>query len=286
MHIFTDRAANLTEDDEHSLGLTVVPLYIQFPDEEVESASLEPDDLFQRLKAMKPVIPTTALPSMGLLKEMYHKALGDQEQALSIHLSSGLSGTFQAAQLAAREIRDAVVTPFDSMTLSGGQRFHVFAAALAAKAGWALDEILTHLKKMRQEIEVIYTLDTLEYLEHGGRIGRVQSLVSSLLNIKPIIHVDKTDGKYSTVSKARTLPRAVGMMVDHLQNLYGETPLWVTVLHGQLEQEARRLQSGLEDTLEVARSEVMRVTPVLGVHTGPGIVGVAAVPMDLFSDLL
>lgn len=286
MQIFTDRAANLTTEEERSLDLSVVPLYIQFPGEEVESASLEPDDLFERLKAMKPTIPTTALPSTGLLKEMYQKALEDNEEILSIHLSSGLSGTFQAAQMAARELRDAVVTPFDSMTLSGGQRFHVFAAALAAKAGWALHEILTHLDKMRQEIEVIYTLDTLEYLEHGGRIGRVQSLVSSLLNIKPLIHVDRSDGKYSTVDKARTLPRAVGMMVDHLRTLYGETPLWVTVLHGQMEQEARRLQSGLEDSLEVARTEIMRVTPVLGVHTGPGIVGVAAVPMELFSDLM
>lgn len=286
MQIFTDRAANLTTEEERSLDLSVVPLYIQFPEEEVESGSLEPDDLFERLKAMKPTIPTTALPSIGQLKEMYQKALEGGDGILSIHLSSGLSGTFDAAQMAARELRDTVVTPFDSMTLSGGQRFHVFAAAMAAKAGWALETILARLEHMREEIEVIYTLDTLEYLEHGGRIGRVQSLVSSLLNIKPIIHVDKSDGQYSTVGKARTLPRAVGMIVDHLHNLYGETPVWITVLHGQLEQEARRLQSGLENSLEVARTEILRVTPVLGVHTGPGIVGVAAVPMALFSDLM
>ncbi|MFO8037728.1 MAG: DegV family protein [Anaerolineales bacterium] len=286
MHIITDRAANLTLEEERSLGLTVAPLYIQFPGEEVETSTIHPDDFYHRLLEMKPRIPSTAQPSSGLFQEMYQKIIDSGENVLSIHLSSGLSGTIQSARSAAQEIRESAVTIFDSMTLSGGQRFQVMGAALAAKAGWALEETLDFLHKLREEIEVVYTLDTLEYLEHGGRIGRVQSLVSSLLHIKPIIHVDRKDGMYSTIGKERTLSRSVAAMVDHLENMYAGRPLWVTVLHGQLEEEASELIEKLKDKLDIHRSELLRVTPVLGVHTGPGIVGVSAVPIDLFSRLL
>ncbi len=286
MHIITDRAANLTLDEERSLGLTVAPLYIQFPGEEIETSAITPDDFYQRLLEMKPRIPSTAQPSSGLFREMYQKIIDSGENILSIHLSSGLSGTIQSAYTAAQELRDSAVTIFDSMTLSGGQRFQVMGAVLASKAGFALEEILDFLRKLRDEIEVVYTLDTLEYLEHGGRIGRVQSLLSSLLQIKPIIHVDKSDGKYSTIGKERTLSRSITAMVKHLENVYAKRPLWVTVLHGQLEEEAWELIEKLTSTLNIQRSEVLRVTPVLGVHTGPGIVGVSAVPMSMFQGLL
>lgn len=286
MHIFTDRAANFPLEEEKSYGLTVAPLYIRFPDGEVETSDILPDDFYQRLVDMKPIIPSTALPSSGLFQEMYQKVIDSGENILSIHLSAGLSGTIQSARTAAQEMRESAVTIFDSMTLSGGQRFQVIGAALAAKAGWAMEEILDLLKKLRGEIEVVYTLDTLEYLEHGGRIGRVRSLLSSLLHIKPIIHVDKKDGKYSTIGKERTLNRSITEMVEHLKNMYGQRSLWITVLHGQLETEALELLEALKNNLNIQRSELLRVTPVLGVHTGPGIVGVSAVPMNLFAELL
>ena len=287
MKILTDKAANFTLAEEKTFEIDVAPLYIQFPDGEVESSDISPDGLFERLKAMKPQIPTTAQPASGMFKELYEKIARKGEEILSIHLSEGLSGTIQSARLGAEQAKDAKVTVFDSMTLSGGQRFQVIAASLAAKAGWALDAIIERLREIREDIEVVYSLDTLEYLAHGGRIGRVQSLLSSVLHIKPIIHVDKADGKYSTIGKARTLHRTISMMVDHLETLYPkDVPLWVTVLHGQLSEEAEQLVMALKERLNVERSEIMRVTPILSVHTGPGIVGVAAMPMYLIADLL
>ena len=287
MKILTDKAANFTTNEEEAFGLSVAPLYIQFPEGEMDASQISPDNLYERLEAMKPKIPTTAQPSSGLFKEMYEKMAEAGEKILSIHLSEGLSGTIHSARLGAEQAQDVDVTIFDSMTLSGGQRFQVMAAALAAKAGWAMDTILERLHDIREKVEVIYALDTLEYLAHGGRIGRVQSLLSSVLHIKPIIHVDKSDGKYSTVGKARTLQRSIAMMVDHIEALYTkETPLWVTVLHGQLSEDAGRLAAALKERLNVERSEIIRVTPILGVHTGPGIVGLAALPMSLMADLL
>lgn len=286
MKIVTDRAANFTQQEEEDFGLVVAPLYIQFPEGEVETSQISPDDFYQRLINMKPVIPTTALPSSGYFTDLYEKLGAGGDEVLSIHLSSGLSGTIESARLGADQTDQVEVTIYDSLTLSGGQRFQVMAAALAAKAGWTMDRILERLDKIRQSVEVIYALDTLEYLQHGGRIGRVQSLVSSLLNIKPVIHVDHADGKYSTVGKGRTLVRTLKIMVDHLEELYGDEELWVTVLHGQLFKEAEQLVGELKKRLSIVRSEVMRVTPVLGVHTGPGIVGLAAVPYALMSDVV
>jgi len=287
--ILTDNAANFTTAEEKILGVSIAPLYIHFPgdDKVTDATKISPDDFYERLKAMKPKIPTTSQPSSGLFKDMYEKLAKTGEKILSIHISEGLSGTIQSARLGAKQAQNADVTIFDSMTLSGGQRFQAMAAALASKAGWAMEPISERLREIRDKVEVVYALDTLEYLAHGGRIGRVQSLLSSVLHIKPIIHVDKADGKYSTLAKARTLRRSISMMVDHIESLYPQnTSLWVTVLHGQLSQDAENMLALLKERLNIERSEIIRVTPVLGVHTGPGIIGVAALPMSLMSDLL
>jgi DegV family protein with EDD domain len=132
----------------------------------------------------------------------------------------------------------------------------------------------------------VYTLETLAYLAKGGRIGRVQALAGALLNIKPIINVDKTDGKYSTVGKERTMQRALTSLSDYLSKTYeNKTALWVSVLHGQFGEQAGQLAKMLQERLNIVKLEILRISPVLGVHTGPGIVGAAVVPMSLMEDL-
>jgi DegV family protein with EDD domain len=148
-----------------------------------------------------------------------------------------------------------------------------------------MDKISERLKKIREKTELIYTLDTLEYLARGGRIGRVQAIAGALLNLKPIIRVD-TDGKYSTVAKARSIGKSITMLADHVREKYGDTPVWVTVLHGRFAEKADILTKEFTEKLNIAKIEVQRISPVLGVHTGPGIVGAAVVPMELMSDLI
>ena len=131
---------------------------------------------------------------------------------------------------------------------------------------------------------MIYTLDTLEYLARGGRIGRVKAMAGALLNLKPVIRVD-TDGKYSTVTTGRTLGKSMKAITDYLHEKYEQTPLWVTVLHGRFAEKAEILSDEFKEKLNIAKLEVMRISPVLGVHTGPGIVGAAVVPMELMEDL-
>ena len=285
MKIVTDCAADMSAEELEQLGITQAPLFIQFPEGEVNSADITADAFYDRLEAMRPQIPTTAMPSTGLFAEIYRKAAQAEKKILSIHISSGLSGTINAAREGGEEAKpEADVTFWDTMTLSGGERFQVIAAALASKAGWAMDAIKARLEKIREKTEVIYTLDTLEYLARGGRIGRVKALAGALLNLKPVIRVD-TDGKYSTVTTGRTLTKSMTAIVDHLYERYAHTPVWVTILHGRFADKADALTNELKGKLNIAKLEVMRISPVLGVHTGPGIVGAAVVPMELMEGL-
>jgi DegV family protein with EDD domain len=285
MKIVTDCAADLPAEELESLEITQAPLYIQFPEGEVNSADISADEFYNRLEAMRPAIPSTAQPSSGIFNEIYHKLADASKNILSIHISSGLSGTINSARVGAEHIKESVINIVDSMTLSGGERFQVLAAARAAKAGWSLKSILERLELIREKTEVIYTLETLEYLARGGRIGRVQALMGSVLKIKPIIRVDHKDGKYSTVAKGRTIAQNLGTIVDHIADMYGSIPLWATVLHGRFAESADVLAKSMNERLNIKKLEILRISPVLGVHTGPGIVGTAVMPMELVEDM-
>ncbi len=286
MKIVTDCSADMSVEELEQLGVVAAPLFIQFPEGEVSSADISADDFYNRLEAMRPKIPTTAQPSGGIFAELYRKLAQTEKNIFSIHISSGLSGTINSARDGGEIVKaEANVSYWDTLTLSGGERFQVLAAALANKAGWARNIIQERLTKIREKTEVIYTLDTLEYLARGGRIGRVKALAGAILNLKPVIRVD-SDGKYSTVSTARTLGKSMIAITDHLVEKYGNTSVWVTVLHGRFAEKADALANELKQKLNVAKMEVQRISPVLGVHTGPGIVGAAVVPMELMEDLV
>jgi len=286
MKIVTDCAADMSAEELKQLDVIAAPLFINFPEGEINATEISADDFYNRLEAMRPKIPTTAQPSSGIFAELYRKLSKIEKNILSIHISSGLSGTINSARDGGEQVKsEANVSHWDTLTLSGGERFQVMAAAFATKAGWALNAIQERLKKIRENTEVIYTLDTLEYLARGGRIGRVKALAGSLLNLKPVIRVD-SDGKYSTVGNGRTLSKSIGMIAENLHEKYGSTPVWVTVLHGRFAEKADVLTAEIKEKLNIAKLEVTRISPVLGVHTGPGIVGAAVVPMELMGDLI
>jgi DegV family protein with EDD domain len=286
MKIVTDCAADLTPSESRELDIEVAPLYIQFPEGEVNSNEISPDEFYIRLKRIAPRIPTTSQPSPGIFNNIYQKLVSMGEEVISIHISSGLSGTIESARNGASQLPQKLVSIVDSLTLSGGERFQVLAAAMDAKAGQSKEFILNHLDDIRESTKVIYTLETLEYLQRGGRIGRVQALAGTLLHIKPIIHVDRKDGKYSTLGKERTLVKALDAIVNHIVKVYGrETPLWVSVMHGKLADQANQLAEQVQKNLTVNKLEILRISPVLGVHTGPGIVGLAVVPIHLLNGL-
>jgi DegV family protein with EDD domain len=283
MKIITDSAADLTLADLSQGAVIVAPLLIQYPEGEVTAESIGADAFYRRLAAMQPQVPTTAQPSLGALTELYRGAGVQGDEVLAIHISSGLSGTANTARQAAAAAGPNVHV-VDSLTLSGGQRFQVLAAGRAAAAGWLLASILERLRAIREATEVIFTLETLEYLQRGGRIGRVQALAGALLNLKPLIHVNPADGKYDTVGRARGFKRALGDLADYVGRRYGgRTPVCVSVMHGQAEEGAAALAALLRERLSISQLETLRISPVLGVHTGPGVVGAAVVPAELLA---
>ena len=285
MKIVTDSAVDMPLEELNQYDITQAPLMIQFPEGEVNSTEISADEFYNRLEAMRPALPTTAAPSGGIFADLYQKLSHRDRQILSIHISSGLSATLQAARDGREHVAgETEISLWDTLSLSGGERFQVLAAALANQAGWTLDAIHERLGKIRDKAEVIYTLETLEYLARGGRIGRVKALAGALLSLKPVIRVD-TDGKYSTVTSTRTISKSISAIAEHLSTRYGSTPVWVTVLHGRFAEKAEILHEELGKKLVVAKSEILRISPVLGVHTGPGIVGAAAVPMELMADI-
>ncbi|MCL4528430.1 MAG: DegV family protein [Chloroflexi bacterium] len=286
MKIVTDCAADMSAEELKELGIEQAPLYIQFPDGEVSSADISADTFYDKLEAMKPNVPTTAMPSSGLFAEIYRKIAKFDKNIFSLHISSGLSGTINAARAGGEEAGpEANVDFWDTLTLSGGERFQVISAALAAKAGWTMRAVQERLAKIREKTEVVYTLDTLDYLMRGGRIGRVKAMAGAILHLKPVIRVD-ADGKYSTVTTARTIGKGMSAITEHLHAKYANTPLWVTVLHGRFADKAEALSNELKEKLNVTKLEVMRISPVLGVHTGPGVVGAAVVPVEVVQDLM
>lgn len=286
MKIVTDCAADMSAEELEELGVTQAPLFIQFPEGEVNSAEISADDFYNRLEAMRPAIPTTAQPSGGIFAELYRRIMQVEKNILSIHISSGLSGTLNSARAGGEQVEtEANIRYWDTLTLSGGERFQVMAAALAAQANWAFHSIQERLEEIREKTELIYTLDTLEYLARGGRIGRVKAIAGALLNLKPVIRVD-SDGKYSTVTTGRTLGKSMNAIAEHLHHRYAHTPVWVTVLHGRFAEKAEVLANELKGRLNINKFEIQRISPVLGVHTGPGIVGAAVVPMELMEDLI
>jgi DegV family protein with EDD domain len=281
MILVTDSAADLTAQEAAELEIEVAPLYIQFPQGEITSAEITPDEFYNRLEAMRPQVPTTAQPSPEVFAAIYRRLAERRQDILSIHISSGLSGTLNSARIGADQAGQVMVHLFDSMTLSGGQRFQVLAAARAMRLGWNVQAIVERLKKLRQHTEVIYTLDTLEYLRRGGRIGRVQALAGSLLGLKPVIRVDPADGKYSTAGKERTIRKALESIAGGLSKKYAGQAVWASVMHGRFAEQADALAELLRQRLNLAQLEILRISPVLGVHTGPGIVGAAVTPMEL-----
>ncbi len=286
MKIVTDCAADLSAEELREFGIEQAPLYIQFPEGEVSSIDISADAFYDRLEAMRPNIPSTAMASSGIFAEIYRKVAKLDKNIFSLHISSGLSGTINAARAGGEEAKpEANVDFWDTLTLSGGERFQVITAALAAKAGWTMRAIQERLAKIREKTEVVYTLDTLDYLARGGRIGRVKAMAGALLHLKPVIRVD-TDGKYSTVTNARTIGKGMSAITEHLYNKYANAPLWVTVLHGRFADKAEALSNELKEKLNIAKLEVMRISPVLGVHTGPSVVGAAVVPVEVMDGLM
>lgn len=271
--LVTDSTADLTPKQVIDLKATVRPLNVIFSDKAyLDGVDIHPQQFYPMLAEAKQ-LPTTSQPSPGEFIELYEKLFAEgYDTIVSLHISSGLSGTYQAAKQAADHLqRDIRVV--DSRSISLGTAVQVMAASEAIAAGKSVDEVLTAIEASRANHEVVFTLNTLEYLAKGGRIGKAKSLLGSLLNIKPIIRVD--DGTYVDSGKARSQKQALDQIVSLFQDLSkGRRAKRVCVAVGAADEAGQYLKGNLARAFGVEPS-ISQVGPVVGVHTGPGTVGAA-----------
>jgi DegV family protein with EDD domain len=286
MQIVSDRAMDLTAEQMAGLDIHLVPLILTLDGQSYRSGvDIEPAE-FYRLLAATEGYPTTSQPSAGDFAALYRRLAATDPDILSIHISSGLSGTVNAALAGAGMVPEANVTVVDTKTLSGAQGWQVAAAARAARAGWPKERILALLARIGAATDTVYTLQTLKYLIHGGRISHLKGLVASALKIKPLIGVEKERGTYVQCGQARTLQGAVLKLAEHVARKHAPgSALRVQVLHGHNPEGAALLRERLAQLFDCTWLPTSPIAPVLGAHTGPGLVGIAYAPQAAFAGL-
>ena len=270
VRVVTDSACDLPDDLVAKLGIEVVPLSIRFgSDEFVDRQDLSTDEFWRRL-GESPVLPETSAPSAGAFEKVFRTLADDGATGIvCINLSSKLSATMQAAQVAAKAVgAGCPVEVVDSLHVTMGLGNLCLAAARNAAAGDSLEAIVADVVDRRDRTKLYGTLDTLEFLKKGGRVGNARALLGSMLAIKPVVEV--RDGVVEEAGKVRTRSKALRLLVDKVK----EEPLEsLAVMHGQ----APDLDE-LLDMLDplVPRSEIVvgQVGPVIGTHAGPRVIGV------------
>lgn len=287
MQIVSDRGMDLTAAQMVGLdNLHLVPLLLTLDGKTYRSGiDVQPEDFYQLLAATDS-FPTTSQPSAGDFAEVYREVAKIEPDILSVHISSGLSGTLNAAKEGAKLVPEANITFVDTKTLSGAAGWQVEAASRGASAGWAVDRIVDLLGRISAATDTIYTLDEMRYLIHGGRISHMKGLLASVLNIKPIIGVEKVEGKYFQRGQARTFNRAIKSLVDLITRQYPRgSALRVQVMHAANPEGADLLTRTLNETFDCHWLPLGPIAPVLGAHTGPSLTGVAYAPVSVFSGL-
>jgi DegV family protein with EDD domain len=285
MQVVTDSGMDLAPEQMAGLDIHLIPLVFTLDGKSYRSGVDIQSDEFYRLIATTDSLPTTSQPSVGDFAELYRRLAATDPDIISIHISGGLSGTLDAARAGAEMAPEANVTTFDSRGLSGAQGWPVEAAARAAKAGWSAEQTLPLLKRIRAATSTLFTPATLKYLIHGGRVSHLKGLVASVLNIKPLIGIEKEGGTYVQHGQTRTLKRALLKMADFVaeQHTPGSS-MRLQIFHGENLEGAATLRERLDQLFVCTWLPTSIIAPVLGAHTGPGLVGLVYADQEVFAD--
>jgi DegV family protein with EDD domain len=270
--IVTDSTTDLAPEVAAKHDVSIVPLSVIFGDDVYrEGKEITPDLFYDKLGRAKE-LPTTSAPSVGDFLDVYREKLKTTDEIVSIHLSSKLSATYSNACQAAAQLADegAKIDVFDSQTVSYGAQFLVTAAARAAASGSTVEEIRKALDGMVERIHVYIVLDTLEYVRRGGRIGRARAFLGTVLRVKPILSIHH--GEVHPEERVRTRAHALER-VFQLATSYPNVEE-IGVAYSTNAQEAEEMKRRLEQAFEGVPIGMARLGPVVGVHGGPGTLGI------------
>ncbi|MGE5576008.1 MAG: DegV family protein [Syntrophothermus sp.] len=271
--IVTDSTADLPEELIKKHGIKVVPLNVHFGEEVFQDGvDLWPEEFYLKLKS-SPDLPRTSQPSPGLFVEAYRELAADGSAVVSIHISSKMSGTLQSAQLAKDMLPELDITVIDSLTVCTVMGLVVLAAARAAESGAGKEEVVAVTYRAMKDTQVYFVVDTLEYLQMNGRIGRATAMVGTLLSIKPLLTIK--EGEVTPVEKIRGKAKAIDRIFELMRQEVGGRKVRMAVMTTAEAEEAQNLAARARQELPCEDVVVSNIGAVIGSHVGPGTIAIA-----------
>ena len=266
--IVTDSTADLPPGLAEKLGITVVPVYLRFGDEVFrDRVDISEDEFYQRL-IKDPIHPSTTQPSPQDFLDVYKGLAKNADGIISIHVSDKLSGTCNSALRGKEAVeKECPVEVIDSQVVTMGLGQLAIAANEIAKSGKSLREVAEAVKQMIPSIHILGLLDTLKYLALGGRIGKMQALLGSMLNVKPMLTLK--DGVLTPTGRVRSRPKGIDILFEYVKNAADIQDL--AVVYNTTPEEAQALIKRLGAVYPEEKIRLSQMGPALGVHTGPGL---------------
>lgn len=271
--IVSDSTAYIPQEICEQYDIHIIPLSVVFADETYrEIFDISNQDFYDRMRNASE-LPTTTQPPIGMFVSMYEKLAEDYDAVISIHLSSGISGTYQGAVSAAGIVDTIKVYPYDSELACMIQGFYALEAAKMAREGKGPEEILARLDEMKANTRAYFMVDDLTNLKKGGRLSGVSATVGDLLQIKPLLHfVDKVIVPYELV---RTRKKALNKIIKMFEEDAAKgVPLYATVLHANRKEEAEKILADFQEKYPHVEFILSEFGPVIGTHLGEGAMGI------------
>lgn len=273
IRIVIDSTSDVTNDIIEKYNLKMVPLTVNFENESfLDKFELNSEDFFEKLsKAGK--LPTTTLVSPGAFIEAFSEILMEGDQVLGLFLASEFSGTYDSARMAKDMIGSDDIHIIDTRSVCLGSFALILEAIELVEQNKTIYEIVQELEKLKEKIVAVAAVDTLKYLEKGGRLSKGQAVVGSLLNIKPIIGIK--DGKLSVIEKIRGKNKTVKWFDEWIEkNNYDLSDKTVLLFHGRAYEQLKLLRDTIENKYKIKNIIEQEVGPVIGTHSGPGVLGI------------
>ena len=269
--LITDSACDLDLNTLKENNINLLPLRIIYSNGDYrDRLDISPQEVYDNLEKE---VPKTSLPSAQETEETLNKLEEEgYTHVICISISSGLSGSFNAIRLALEDHPKLTSIVYDSKILAYPQGEIVLEVAKLIKEGKSFEEIVKEIPEIRKRVIGYFTINTLEYLKKGGRIGRLAGTVGELLNLKPIITTDE-DGVYYNVAKVRGRKQSLSKMTELLKEYLAKGKCEVAVLHAGCEDEAIKYMNSLKDLTNVVSIKIAEISPALGIHGGPGLIG-------------
>jgi DegV family protein with EDD domain len=269
--IVTDGTCSLTPAQGEQLGVHVAPIYVIFDNKTYQAGvDLEASEFYRLMDASKK-LPTTAQPTAADFINLYTRLADEADEIVTIVISHHMSATLQSAEMAKEQFTKVPVHIIDSESVSLGLGMMAIAAARAAAQGQDAKAVIQLVEEIKQRIEIIFTVDTLEYLHKGGRIGGATAFLGSALNIKPILYIK--DGRIEPLERQRTRKRSITRLIEIMEEKVGSAEVNVAVLHGNIPDEAHELEQQIRGRFNCVELVTSEMGPVIGVHAGPGTLG-------------